>query len=184
MERLAYIAWGSLVWDPRALPLGSPWSSDGPRVCVEFARKSENGRLTLVLAGDAQPSTGFWALCPQDAMAQAIEALALREGIPPSARARRIGQWRPGQEDPPHMSDLSPWAARHGITGAVWTDLRPNFDDGQTPGIDRVLHYLRGLTGEKRALAEEYIRKAPRQVRTRYRPDIEAEFGWTPLAPS
>jgi len=42
-----------------------------------------------------------------------------------------------------------------------------------------VLQYLRGLDRNKQELAEEYIRKTPKQIDTDYRRAIESELGWT-----
>jgi hypothetical protein len=182
MERIAYLAWGSLVWNPGALPLQSDWFDDGPDVSVEFARISRNGRLTLVLCAAAAPVTSLWACTSLTSLDQAAEALALREGISPTASATRIGRWQTGQEDPAEIVGIVEWAKRNGITAAIWTNLRPNFADGLMPSVEQVMHYLRGLDGEKRTLAEEYVRKTPRQITTGYRRRIEAEFGWTPVA--
>jgi hypothetical protein len=50
----------------------------------------------------------------------------------------------------------------------------------RVPSLAEVLVHLDGLRGAERDRAEEYIRKAPRQVATAYRAAIENTFGWTP----
>jgi len=57
------LGWGSLVWDPRELPVHGRWFEDGPFIPVEFARQSRDGRLTLHVShrGPCQPALHAWA---------------------------------------------------------------------------------------------------------------------------
>ena len=48
-SKIACIAWGSLVWDPRELPVTAVWRRDGPALPIEFARCSVDRRITLVI---------------------------------------------------------------------------------------------------------------------------------------
>ena len=45
--KIAVLGWGSLIWDPKELDANNEWNNDGPFLPIEFARISNNGRLTL-----------------------------------------------------------------------------------------------------------------------------------------
>ena len=38
--KIACLGWGSVIWDPRALPIQREWFKDGPFAPVEFTRQS------------------------------------------------------------------------------------------------------------------------------------------------
>jgi hypothetical protein len=67
------------------------------------------------------------------------------------------------------------------LTGVVWTALGPRWDgrDGRVPSCSEVIAFLSSQGAD--SAAEEYVRKAPRQVRTRYREEIERHLGWIPV---
>ena len=182
---IACLGWGSLVWDPRELPIQRKWFTDGPFAPVEFLRKSQNGRITLVL--DSRPDTAtvpvrlLWAVMDSTTIDSAKEALRQREGKP---KSEHIGVWSRGDQSPDSILELSKWAESHGIQSVVWTAIPPRFDkDDDAPTSDQVIAYLANLTGSVRDDAERYIRFAPRQIDTRYRRKIEAALHWTPLDP-
>lgn len=181
---IACIGWGSLIWDKRNLDVDGLWRADGPMLPVEFARQSSDGRITLVLGRGFPPVPALWSVFNTHVLGEARESLRVREGIPRSRAAESIAQWRRG-EKPVAEPDatISRWAAEKDLETAVWTNLPPKFEgiNGRMPTENEVVAYLRTLEGQARADAEEYIRRAPRQITTAYRRAIELGLGWTPL---
>lgn len=181
---IACIGWGSLVWDSRNLDVGGGWRADGPPLPVEFARQSNDGRITLVLVQSVTPVPTLWSAFNTGDLVKARESLRQREGVPRSRAGDLIAHWRRG-ENPiaePHAT-ISAWAPEMDLEAAVWTNLPPKFGgiDGRVPTENEVVAYLRALQGETRAAAEQYLRRAPRQIATAYRRAIERALGWTPV---
>lgn len=179
--KIACLGWGSLIWDPRSLPIQRWWFQDGPFVPVEFTRQSLDGRITLVVDPEAAPVRVLWAVVLPAELQAAREALRDREGITGNNWMSRIGSWHRGQAVPQPIHELSDWAQAHCLDAVVWTALGPKFKGKETrPTVDQVIEYLRTLTGTVRGNAERYVRCAPRQIDTEYRRRIEAELGWSP----
>jgi hypothetical protein len=185
MPLIACLGWGSLIWDPRELPIQRNWFADGPFVKVEFTRQSNDGRITLVLDSKTPPVRSLWAVMDNTNVDAAKDSLRKRENIPAS-KLNQIGSWIKNQPQPDLIIELPKWAEAHGVDAVVWTALTAKFNgiNGQRPNVDEVLNYLGSITGATRDAAELYIRRAPRQVDTPYRRRIEAKFQWTPLTPS
>jgi hypothetical protein len=181
------LGWGSLVWNPGALPIRGTWFEDGPFLPIEFARQSSDGRITLVIVRDvAVPLVrSLWATMVSETVDDAIEALRKREGIPQKNIGKHIGLWIEGQET--NSNDnivliISNWAKQLKLNAVIWTDLPPKFADenNRVPSISDVVNHLSSLEGHKRSKAENYIRMTPRQIDTIYRREIEEELNWIP----
>jgi hypothetical protein len=188
------LGWGSLVWDPRGLPIRGTWFTDGPFLPIEFAHQSEDDRITLVIVRneDKPLVRSLWTVMSVPDVDQAKERLAEREGIKNNI-AKYIGVWSSSQsqsDDPNDSNDpikrIGAWAKRIGLDAVVWTDLHPYFKyrDGrthtETPTKEDVVSHLSDLRGQKRDNAERYIRMTPRQIDTDYRQYIEAKLYWLP----
>lgn len=183
MAQIACLGWGSLVWEPKDLPLRSEWVADGPRVRVDFLRQSDNGCMTLVLDESAQLLPSSWAWMAATDLRQAREDLRIRERMGPIGAAKFIGLWSCGDVPPACIEALDAWAQAHQADHVIWTALPPKFGGiERTPTAEEVVAYLIGLAeGNVRAEAERYVRRAPRQVDTDLRRRLAAELGWTPL---
>jgi hypothetical protein len=179
---IACLGWGSLVWDPRALPIQRRWFEDGPLVRADFLRKSGDGRITLVLDESAEPVRGLWAImCTRDPD-EARSALRKREGIPAERENDYVGLWMPHLLEPPTILGLATWAQARNIDAVVWTALPHKFYEDDATKIatcEDIVTYLASRTGTGREEAERYVRKAPPQIDTQIRRAIEAKLGWT-----
>jgi hypothetical protein len=183
---IACLAWGSLVWNPKNLPIQRRWFDDGPFAPVEFTRQSDNGRITLVLDEQAEPVRLLWARMTLSDVRKAMEALKEREGITAENWEPLIGNWRSGDRAPRNIASLPAWAMAHGVEAAIWTALGPQYKASreaktrkERPTLQWVLQYLEGLTGPLRDVSEQYFRCTPPQIDTEYRRHVEATLGWT-----
>lgn len=182
---IACLGWGSLVWDPRDLPVRGPWHSDGPPLPLEFGRESgakatgERGdRITLVICADSPRVRSCWTLLDVPDLESARQRLAGREGM---KGQKSVGFWdRAANGGSGHeITTIAAWAVAHDLSAVVWTDLSCKFDgDAVKPTIEQVLAFLGGLDDEKKALSEGYIRQAPAQIDTPYRRLLAERLGW------
>ena len=179
---IACLGWGSLVWDPRELPVQGKWFEDGPVLPIEFARQSRDGRLTLVLVPEYESRVrSLWALFSVRTVAEAREALRQREGIPEKNRDNHIAAWSAGEQAPAAFPEIAIWATGQALDAVAWTALPPKFGNEEIrPDVEQAVAHLRQLPHERLRNAERYIRMTPRQVDTLYRRRFEVEFGWTP----
>ena len=176
------IAWGSLLWKPGNLKLASNWHPGGPRLPLEFARQSDHSpELALVLCERARLAPTYWAYLDVRDLDAAREMLREREKITP-ARPEWIGSI-PAQDGAHEDPRIAAWMRAHRIDAVVWTAIPPKFsgENGRVPSADEAVAWLDSCRGDERAGAEEYVRRTPAHIDTRYRRAIEARLGWQPL---
>jgi len=177
--KIACLGWGSLIWDPRGLPMREPWFKDGPLLPIEFTRQSQDYRITLVIEKDAAFVRSLWALMSVNDLKLAKMELRNREGI----KEDDVGFWTQNSSSKHVFVEIiGEWAKQKGLEAVIWTALPPKFggQNGKVPSKVEVISYLRDLPPLKIKYVEEYIRRAPIQIDTDYRRKIEGEFGWTP----
>ena len=186
MMKIAVLAWGSLVWDPRELEAAATFAPNGPLLPVEFCRVSGDGRLTLVV------DETFGIVCKTHSapsalqtLDDAIENLRVREGM---SSTREVGFVVPAsgkqsdvatQRHPEAIATIAAWATANGYDAAIWTALESNFGEhgkgGEPFSVTAAVRYLEKLAGQdaaKFARALDYIRKAPPEVDTPVREEV------------
>lgn len=182
MTKPIYIlGYGSLIWDldDLAPKVTGDWRMGvGPQFPLEFTRISPKRKQALALvideAGDPCPSHAIRSI--RATVAEAADDLAARE----RTALGHIG-WvdltsGSRQSNYGGVADLvASWCEAENAVGAVWTDLNGNFEDFT---IERGVAYLKTLTGESLAAAEEYINCAPVATDTPLRRALETEPWW------
>ena len=178
---IACLGWGSLIWNLGELPIQRQWFCDGPLVKVEFLRQSRGDRITLVLHESAGAVRSLWAAMTVEDVDAAARALAAREGVLDRNVEKHIGRWRRGDANPESVIELAPWAESRGVGAVIWCALPPKFkcEEDRVPSSSEVVAHLSQLVGPKRDVAEEYVRRTPAQIDTKYRREIEASLGWS-----
>jgi hypothetical protein len=179
---IACIAWGSLLWKPQPLKLASGWHPDGPRLPIEFVRQSDDDpELALALCEGARLTPTYWAWLATRDLDTARAMLAQREQIRPEY-PECVGSIPPidgAQADP----RIAAWMKGKGIDAVVWTALPAKFAgaSGRAPTREEAVAWLDSLQGAARAKAEDYVRRTPAHIDTRYRRFFEQRLGWRPL---
>ncbi len=183
---IACLGWGSLVWDSRDLPVRGSWFTDGPFLPIEFARKSSDGRMTLVIMPTTFPLVrSLWTPISAVNLAAARKALGTRECPGLVKPETCVDYWCHGSRNRYVARQIGRWARGLQVDAVIWTNLPPRFggEDKTIPSAKEVVTYLRGLSGQDREQAKHYIRMAPKQIDTNYRRAIENALRWSCLSP-
>jgi len=144
--KIAYFAWGSLLWDNDGLNLQTLWKKTNIRLPLNFSRISDNGkgRLTLVIDNiDGISNPIYYAITKTTNLNTAIENLKIREGTIP----KYIGYINLKNDSSRYSDRLTQkdiekfktFALKNKIDAVVWTDLYPNFKNFST---DNALKYI------------------------------------------
>ncbi|MGO9083976.1 MAG: hypothetical protein ACLQBK_02020 [Candidatus Sulfotelmatobacter sp.] len=183
---IAVLGWGSLIWCPGGLRIKTKWRSDGPKLPIEFARISRDGRLTLVILPGAEDQQVYWALSEFDDLGDARLNLKEREGCVSVEDIHLLTASGQTAGDIPAMviALIRGWlAAREQVNAAVWTGLTTNWREKrrQEFSSEDAVRYLKGLESDRdRAAttfnrAQEYVKNAPSLIQTRVRRAMQQE---------
>lgn len=177
--KIACIGWGSLIWRPEGLKIHNHWFEDGPILPIEFTRISSDKRVTLIIDKESKPVRALWALMTCTSIEEAKESLKQREGIKNDDLIHSTDQSKDDSSDEV-LRTIKDWLREKNIDRAIWTGLSYSTATKKLrPTINDILEHLKNLNANERIHAEEYIRKAPNQIDTEYRRQIEIEFRWT-----
>lgn len=177
--KIAVLGWGSLIWDPQELRVKTEWFEDGPLLPIEFARISNNGRLTLIIKDGFDDQQVLWSLMDFESTEEAIENLRVRE----ATSTKRIGvidlvtDTRLTKNNF-IVENIQDWAIEKNIDSVIWTDLGMKFRDKiKTPfSNDNAIAYLESLEAGSFQLAKDYILNAPDQIDTSFRRKFSLHF--------
>jgi hypothetical protein len=179
--KIAILGWGSLIKEPRGLPIEGDWQPDGPKLWIEFSRISQRGAragcLTLVIDEHCESEvTTLHALSKRSDLPPSIADLQEREGTSPDGIGfceAATARFAPNaiSRHPKSCERIRAWAQEKGFDAVIWTALARRFKD--VLGIPftpvAALHYLNGLPAPTKERALEYIHNAPKQTMTPFR---------------
>ncbi len=160
---------------------------EGPALPIEFARISDDGRLTLVIHPNSAPQQTYWALSEFTDLDAARRNLNEREGCPlGKIRSFPVGR---DEEAIPRTAaaELESWLTKHeDIEAVIWTGLTTNWNEKfeRKFSTDDAVRYLEKLDAERKQTrltyerAREYVRNAPPLIQTEVRAKMR-EKGWT-----
>ena len=172
IKKIAVLAWGSLIPNPGILnTLIYNWNSDGPKLPIEFARKSNDGRLTLVIFNNYITIPERWIKTHWSLMYPSIDTaisyLAKRE----KCSVSRIGMFCPKNDfksENEILKSINFWALEKEIDTVIWTNLPATFNNE-----DEIMNYVLCLKGDVYRKASKYIFSTPPQTKTYLRGKIE-----------
>lgn len=187
--KIVILGWGSLIWEPKDLNYDEEfgWIYDGPTLPIEFARISNNGRLTLVITENGSLNKTFYTFSNSNlSFEEVFENLRIREG---KCNRKDIGFYK-AETDEFHSDDfkykeeIRNWSKEKKIKNIIWTDLPEKWscknenDEIININPNERIKYLKNLISDRKELAEEYVRKTPPQIKTNFRKLIEEQLNW------
>lgn len=176
--KIAILGWGSLIWNPETISVNNDWVFEGPHLPIEFARVSNNGRLTLVINLNSTKCKVFYNISSFSNLDEAIYNLSHREGC----NLNRINfinfstnENNLKEKQKIIYDSICEWNKSNNFDAVIWTGLTPKFyDDGHGKlNLDNIKKYLTSLNDDQFELAKEYILKTPEQIETEYKRELQ-----------
>lgn len=185
--KIAVLAWGSLIWEPRSLQTTTGFVPIGPELLIEFSRVSRDKRLTLVIdEAIGAPCRTCVAQIAHADLNTAKNNLKEREGMDHvngvgfvDLTTNTVGK-RAKERHPVAVEAIRSWASATGHDAVIWTALASNFHEPEKAGkpftVDAAMEYLDGLDKQELAAALHYIWNAPPEVQTPVRDAVASRW--------
>ena len=181
--KIAILGWGSLLWDESQSEFAErhdEWRLDGPVLRLEFSRKSASRLNALTLVIDplhGQECQVAYTMSKRASPEGAIADLRSREKTKEENIGCIIadGSRRQGRHSK-SIDVISQWAKEKGFDVVLWTDLPGSFDDVTKDGFAKAaLNHVQRLSPQGKAMAAEYVWRAPDFIVTQLRTILQAE---------
>jgi hypothetical protein len=183
VTKVAILGWGSLLWDKSQKEFDGrheQWRFDGPVLKLEFSRKSASRLNALTLVIDpvhGQQCQVAYAMSKRISPEETIADLRARErtmeeniGCIFADGSRRQGR------DGNSIDVISQWAKDKSIDVVLWTDLPGSFDGvAKHDFLNAAVNHVQRLPPEGKAMAAEYVWRAPDFIITALRSTLQAE---------
>jgi hypothetical protein len=182
MTKIAILGWGSLLWDESHKEFDEQhgdWIFDGPVLKLEFSRKSTSRLDALTLVID--PIHGHecqvaYALSKRTSLEEAAADLCAREKTKEKSIACFAVDSRREGRNTNSIDAIALWARDRSIDVVLWTDLPGSFDDvAKQEFIKVAVNHIQELPPNAKAMAAEYVWRAPDFVVTPLRNVLQAE---------
>lgn len=156
--KIAYLAWGSLLWDYSELRLKKGWESSNLQLPLNFSRISDKGkgRLTLVIDNQTGKLNNVHiAKTKFSNLNSAINAIKIRE----KTKKNSIGyvnlkdnSSRTVNLNSNQLDEIISLAKERNLDAIIWTDISPNFEEitGEKINVSNALKYIESKKSKKR----------------------------------
>jgi len=168
--KIAYLAWGSLKWNPEDLLIKSEnsWIYSNLKLPLEFSRISDQGkgRLTLVIDEENGTLNNVWyAHSTTNNVNNAINSLKKREKTTLNNIAYinlKSNKSRIINTPKDIVLNIIEWMKKNNIDVVIWTDLKSNWENIMHTKYNnnKAYDYFKKSVLETRLKQLEYIYKA------------------------
>lgn len=159
---ITILGWGSLIWCPGGLRIKTRWHVDGPSLPIEFARISQDDRLTLVIQPGSAAQSTYWAISEFADLKDARQNLKTREKTKSSDIHHVLQDGTRKGDAPAGIAEtIKIWMSqRADIDAVVWTGLQSNWREkrGRDFTVDDARDFLLALEAERDRAKATYDR--------------------------